>query len=712
MGKNFVVLTEKIISGIKSPLLVFRGYIFKDKFDVLLLIDGEKFDYNFEYNRYNKFFSIITPIPFNSKKIELYVVADKNKYLVLVLKNTLLRRLFGRIKVIAKKFLKKLCNILSVFGRAIVFAWKRYHFIIPIQYWPKYYKRLIKKLSGEYSDFYDPFNKLEYEAWYNESFVVDGYKKMKYEPLISFVIPVYNIGKEYLSECLDSILAQNYPNFEICIADDHSTNEETLETLREYEKKDRRIKVVYRKENGHISKATNSAIEIANGEYIALMDDDDVIVPDALLQFVKVLNKYPEMDLIYSDEDKMDLDGGLCDPHFKPDYSPDTLFGGNYICHFSIYRKSIIDKIGGFRSEFVGAQDFDLVLRFVEQTNNIYHVPKILYHWRKVPGSTAVTIDNKEYAIENGKKAIEEALKRRGLKGKVIVPIKSAHYIVEYDVLNSPMVSIIIPTKDSSKLLDNCLKSIFDKSTYKNFEVIVVNNGSVKDATFSLFKKYQDKYKNFRVIDADYEFNYSKLNNDAVKVAKGEYVLLLNNDTEVITKNWIELMLGYAMQEHIGAVGVKLLYSDYSVQHGGIVLGVAKVAANVYGGVDSDSYGAFGRLLIPFDYSAVTAACLMIKKSKYLEINGFDEKLKVAYNDVDFNIKLLEKGYYNVFLPMVNLFHFESKSRGMDITDAKVIRLNEEAEYMVNKWGKLLNNDRFYNKNYSLNWWFLLDRRR
>ena len=714
MEKNdFVLLREESISGIRHPLLVLTGYIFKEEFDIVLLIDGKKFSYDFDFNKYNKFFSIVTPIPNNSRVIEFYVVVGKEKYLVSRLNNSFLGRIVYKIKASFIKILKKVRKVSIVFGKGIAFAWKKHHFIIPPRYWGRYFKKFINKITGATSKlYYNPYDKEDYSAWFEENYVVEEYKKMEYEPLISIVIPVYNIERKYLVECLESILKQNYSNFEVCLADDNSTSEETINTLKEYEKRDKRIKVVYRKENGHISKATNSAIEIAKGEYIALMDDDDVITGDALYQFVKVLNKHPEADLIYSDEDKMEMNGMLSDPHFKPDYAPDTLLGGNYICHFSIYRKKIIDKIGGFRSDFVGAQDYDLVLRFVEQTEHIFHIPKILYHWRKIPGSTAVTIDNKEYAIENGRKAVEEALERRGLKGRVIAPIKSAHYIVEYDVIGSPMVSIIIPTKDRARMLDNCLKSIYNKSTYKNFEIIVVNNNSVKESTFKLFDRYKKKYDNFQVFDAKYKFNYSKLNNDAVKIAKGEYILLLNNDTEVITKNWIELMLGYAIQKHVGAVGAKLLYPDLTVQHGGIVLGIAGIAANVYSDVDSDSYGTFGRLLIPYDYSAVTAACLMVKKEKYESVKGLDEKLKVAYNDVDFNIKLLQKGYYNVFLPIVNLIHFESKSRGKDTTGEKSKRLQEESKYMIEKWGNKLKEDKFYNKNLSLNWWFLLDRRK
>ena len=706
-----VTISEANISGINNPLLVIKGYIFDEKTQIILLIDNKEVTIDSCLSKKKNYFTIMTPISKKAKLIELYALNNRKKYLIYKMNNKLIKRMIYKLKKNIVNIFKKLQKAIYVIGKGISYIWKKHHFLVPPRYWKKYLKKFAKKIKGDSSNlYYNPYNKKDYNKWFKENYVIEDYKKLKYEPLISIVIPVYNIERKFLVDCLDSILQQNYENYEVCLADDNSTSAETIDTLKEYEKKDKRIRVVYRKKNGHISKATNSAIKIARGEYIALMDDDDVITKDALYQFVKLLNEHPNADLVYSDEDKMEMDGTLCDPHFKPDYAPDTLYGGNYICHFSIYRKKIIDEIGGFRDDFVGAQDYDLVLRFVEKTKNIYHISKILYHWRKVPGSTAVTIDNKEYAIENGRRAVEESLERRGLKGNVTVPIKSAHYIVEYDVIGNPLVSIIVPTKDCSEMLNKCLKSIYEKSTYKNYEIIVVNNKSKDKNTLKLFEQYKKKHDNFKVMDASYEFNYSKMNNDAVQVAKGEYVLLLNNDTEVITNNWIELMLGYAMQNHVGAVGAKLLYPDLTVQHGGIVLGVGGIAANVFSNVDSENYGVFGRLLIPYDYSAVTAACLMVKKDKYLSVNGLDESLKVAYNDVDFNMKLLSQGYYNVFLPNVNLFHYESKSRGMDTTIEKKRRLQEERKIMIDKWGKKLKNDKFYNKNYSLNWWFLLDK--
>lgn len=611
-----------------------------------------------------------------------------------------------------KKIISVITYIIYTIYKGIRLAWKEHHFLIPLSVWPKYIEAIKLKIKGgENYLYFDPFCEEDYNKWVKK-YLNQTYEKVEfsYNPLISIIIPVYNIERKYLEECLNSILQQSYSNFEICIADDHSTLKETLDTLKEYEKLDKRIKVIYRKSNGHISKASNSALSIATGEFIALMDNDDVIVKDALYEVVKVLNKNKNLDLIYSDEDKINLNGSFCEPHFKPDFSPDTLLGANYICHFSVFRKKIIDEIGGFRNEYIGAQDFDLVLRFTEKTKKIYHISKILYHWRKIPGSTAVVIDNKSYAMENGKKAVFDALKRRGLKANVTTPVNAAHYVVEYKLDTKPKVSIIIPTKDASDILKKCIDSIYDKTTYDNYEIIVVDNRSVEDKTINLLNEYKKLYKNFKVIKADYDFNYSKINNEAINTCNGKYVILLNNDTEIITCNWIEIMLGYAKQKHIGAVGVKLLYPDKTIQHGGVILGIGGIAAHSYVGYNRQSYGNFGRLVIPYNYSAVTAACLMIEKNKFIEVGGLEEDLAVAYNDIDLNLKLLDKGYYNVFLPQVEVFHYESKTRGLDNTTEKYKRFLEETEYMKNKWKEKLVNDRFYNQNYSLNKAFYLDK--
>lgn len=597
----------------------------------------------------------------------------------------------------------------------VKYAWQKHHFLIPPRLWPSYAGKLKTRVVNKFkhphfdSPHYNPFDKNQYNIWLAKQPKSPAVKKLKYNPLISVVMPVYNIERKLLEACLDSILAQTYQNFEICIADDCSTNQATLATLQKYEKKDSRVHVVYRKKNGHISKATNSAIKIATGEFVALMDNDDALDPNALYEVAKVLNQDKKIDMIYSDEDKIDTDGKRCDPHFKPDFSPDTLLSNNYICHLSVFRKKILDQIGGMRDEYVGAQDYDLILRFTEATDRIYHIPKILYHWRKIPGSTAETIDSKEYAIDNGKKAVEAALKRRGIKGKVTVPIKAALYAVEYKVAGTPLVSIIIPTKNGAEVLKKCVDSIYAKTTYKKYEILVVDNQSDDPATLELLAAYKKSHQNFRVVKADFAFNYSKINNLAVSKAKGEYVVLLNNDTEVLTKKWLDLMLGYAQQQHVGAVGAKLLYPDMTIQHGGVVLGLGGVASHTYVGEPRNSLGHFGRLISPYNYSGVTAACLMVSKAKYKAVGGLEEDLRVAYNDVDLDIKLLQKGYYNVFVPQVELIHYESKTRGADDTPEKYKTFLKESDYMYKKWGEVLAHDRFYNPNYSLTRPFFLD---
>ena len=592
---------------------------------------------------------------------------------------------------------KRVENFFVTLYRGSKSVWKKYHFLVPPRLWKKYIKLLLGMRPMDL--FYDPMNKKDYQAWIEEKAAEGAEKKvtLKYKPLISVVIPVYNADPNYLRDCLDSVLAQSYKNFEICLADDASTSVETKAVLKEYEK-NKKIKIVYRKKNGHISKATNSALKLAKGEFVALMDNDDVIPTDALYEVVKVLNQDKKIDMIYTDEDKLDEEGSRCYPNFKPDYAPDTFMSVNYISHLGVLRRSIINKIGGFREGFEGAQDYDLYLRFFEQTDRIYHIPKILYHWRMTEGSTAKNISKKDYALERGKKALEDALKRRKIKGKVNIAKNCPYYIVDYAVIGNPKATIIIPTRDHADITENCLKSVFEKTTYKNYEVIVVNNGSEEKATFELFDKYQKKYKNFRVLDANFEFNYSRLNNYAVKETKSDFIVLMNNDVEVISPDWLTKMIGYAAQDHVGAVGAKLLYPDESVQHAGIVLGIG-VASHLHLGKGRDVVAWAGQLAVPQDYSAVTAACLVVSRKKWEEVGGLEEKLKVAYNDVDFNIKLLEKGYYNVCLANVEMFHHESKSRGADTSGEKKKRFDAEQDFMYKKWEKRIANDPFYNPN-------------
>jgi len=598
-----------------------------------------------------------------------------------------------------KKIFSKVEKVIRLVKKSIYFAWHRHHFLIPPSAMKKYIRSFfaVLKRSGSTANLVE--NKKAYAKWIEENEVEPTYKKFKYNPKISVIIPVYNVSRKLLSECLDSILNQTYKNFEICLADDNSSNEETKETLKEYEEKDGRIKVVYRKENGMISKASNSALELATGDFIMLVDNDDTISRDAMYYMVEALNKNKKLDFIYSDEDKLDYNANRCEPHFKPDYSPDTLMSINYICHLSMIRKTIVDELGGFRSEYDGSQDYDLFLRVAEVTDNIHHIDKILYHWRQTATSTAGSIDNKNYTIDTSIKALNEALKRRKIKGNAYKHPDLNAFLINYEH-NNPLVSIIIPTRDRLDLLKSCVDSIIEKCAYKNYEIIIADNDSIEKETLKFFDEYKEKYQNFLVEKVSGEFNYSKINNEAVKKCNGEYILLLNNDTKVIEPDFLDKMVGYAIQEHVGAVGIKLLYADKKVQHAGVVLGYGGVAGHIYVTSSIHDNGVYGRLSLPYNYTAVTAACLLVSKKKYLEVAGLDENLKVALNDVDFNLKLLKKGYYNVLLPNVTMYHLESKSRGYEVTKEKVERFKSEESYMIEKWKEYLKEDKFFSRNY------------
>lgn len=597
-----------------------------------------------------------------------------------------------------KKIISKFEKVIYLSKKSIYFAWYRHHFLIPPRVMLKYIKSFIVALKrgNNTSNLY--INQASYQKWFESTNQQPiEYQTFTYNPLISFIVPTYNVSKKLLEECLESLLNQSYKNFEICIADDHSTQPETLETLKKYEKKYKNIKVTYRKTNGMISEASNTAIKLAKGDFIALIDNDDIIEKDALYYVVEALNHNPKLDLIYTDEDKIDFKGKYMEPHFKPDYSPDTLMGVNYICHLSVIRRSLVEKLGGLRKKYDGSQDYDLILRITENTKNIHHIEKILYHWRQTPTSTAGYLGNKSYAYQAGKKALEDALKRRNVKAQVLDNPKVSTYLIKYDHIN-PLISIIIPIKDQAKVTRRCLESIYTKNTYKNFEVIIIDNNSKEQETFNLLEEYQNKYKNFKTKRLECEFNYSYLNNQAVKLAKGDYLLFLNNDTEIINEETLEYMVGYASQEHIGCVGIKLLYPDKLVQHAGVVLGFGGVAGHIYVANSYNDNGLFGRLAMPYNYTAVTAACLMIKKEKFLSVKGFDEKLKVALNDVDLNLKVLEKGYYNVCLSNIEMLHYESKSRGYEASKEKHERFLKEQDYMKKKWNKTLDHDKYFSK--------------
>ncbi|MGL3147732.1 glycosyltransferase family 2 protein [Enterococcus faecalis] len=551
-------------------------------------------------------------------------------------------------------------------------------------------------------------NQASYPNWLARNEVLDieamtqEIATFHYQPKISIAMPVYNVEEKWLRLCIDSILNQVYTNWELCMADDASTDPNVKKILTEYQQLDERIRVVFREQNGHISEATNSALAIATGEFVALLDNDDELAINAFYEVVKVLNENPELDLIYSDEDKIDMDGNRSDPAFKPDWSPDLLLGTNYISHLGVYRRSILEEIGGFRKGYEGSQDYDLVLRFTEKTTKerIKHIPKVLYYWRMLPTSTAVDQGSKGYAFEAGLRAVQDALVRRGIDGHATHGAANGLYDVYYDIESEKLVSIIIPTKNGYKDVQRCVSSIIEKTTYQNYEIIMADNGSTDPKMHELYAEFEQQLPGrFFVESIDIPFNFSTINNRAAKKAHGEYLLFLNNDTEVITENWLTLMVSFAQQERIGCVGAKLLYPNNTVQHAGVILGLGGVAGHGHYGYPHGDLGYFGRLAINVNYSAVTAACLLMKKADFDAVGGFEEAFTVAFNDVDLCLKVQALGRDNVWLHEAELYHFESQTRGYDDKGKKKKRFEQEKVMMEEKWGPLIENDPFYNPN-------------
>ncbi|HCT8102942.1 TPA: glycosyltransferase family 2 protein [Enterococcus faecalis] len=551
-------------------------------------------------------------------------------------------------------------------------------------------------------------NQASYPNWLARNEVLDieamtqEIATFHYQPKISIAMPVYNVEEKWLRLCIDSILNQVYTNWELCMADDASTDPNVKKILTEYQQLDERIRVVFREQNGHISEATNSALAIATGEFVALLDNDDELAINAFYEVAKVLNENPELDLIYSDEDKIDMDGNRSDPAFKPDWSPDLLLGTNYISHLGVYRRSILEEIGGFRKGYEGSQDYDLVLRFTEKTTKerIKHIPKVLYYWRMLPTSTAVDQGSKGYAFEAGLRAVQDALVRRGINGHATHGAANGLYDVYYDIKSDKLVSIIIPTKNGYKDVQRCVSSIIEKTTYQNYEIIMADNGSTDPKMHELYAEFEQQLPGrFFVESIDIPFNFSTINNRAAKKAHGEYLLFLNNDTEVITENWLTLMVSFAQQERIGCVGAKLLYPNNTVQHAGVILGLGGVAGHGHYGYPHGDLGYFGRLAINVNYSAVTAACLLMKKADFDAVGGFEEAFTVAFNDVDLCLKVQALGRDNVWLHEAELYHFESQTRGYDDKGKKKKRFEQEKVMMEEKWGPLIENDPFYNPN-------------
>lgn len=529
--------------------------------------------------------------------------------------------------------------------------------------------------------------------------------KFKYAPKISILVPVYNTPETFLRQMIESVQKQTYGNWELCIANANPANEQVEAILKEYTENDARVKVTDVPENEGIAQNTNKALEIADGVFIGLLDHDDVLAENALYEVVKELNKVAGTDVIYTDEDKVSTAmDEYFSPNFKPDFNLDMLRSNNYFCHFFVAKKELIETVGGFRGEYNGAQDYDLFLRCIEKAERIAHIPKILYHWRVHQESTADNPLSKMYAYDAGQKAIEQHLKRCGVTAEVSKTENLGFYRVKYQQEGSPLVSILIPNKDQKDTLDQCLKSIEVRTDYENYEIIIIENNSTEQETFEYYK--QIKNPKIRVIEWKDEFNYSAINNFGVRHAKGEYLLFLNNDIEVINSDWLGEMLSNCQRDEVGAVGAKLYYPDNTVQHAGVIVGIGGVAGSVFVGLKRGYTGYMHRASIQQNLSAVTAACMMVKKSVFEEVGGFEEELKVAFNDIDFCLKIREKGHLIVYDPYVELYHYESKTRGAEDTTEKIRRFQSEIEYMRSHWSSILKNgDPAYNPNLSLKKW-------
>ena len=622
----------------------------------------------------------------------------------------------------------------------VKFYIKRYGFFSTLK---KVFKRIFKIKENRKT------NQEAYQIWIEKNTPnEDELEKQKttkftYAPKISVVVPMYNTDEKFFQDLIESLNNQTYANWELCLADGSPKKNENLE---KYYEKNKKIKYNFLGKNEGISENTNEAIKMATGDYVGFLDHDDILSEEALFQVVKVINQDLKTDFIYTDEDKIDENYERFEPYFKPDYSPETLECNNYITHFVVVKKEIIEKIGKLNSEFNGAQDFDFVLRATKVANKIIHISKVLYHWRVHKNSTAYIADTKNYAFEAGKKVIEADLKREGKSATVEfgqeVP---GIYKIKYEVIGNPKVSILIPNKDNIKLLKKCITSILKFTTYENYEINIIENNSEKKETF---KYYEELVKNSKIKILNFnkhtvfdingekslenktlnkgleknnieknienietkenelqkvsEFNYSALINFGVKNVDGEFVLQLNNDTKLITKDWLELFIGYAQNSEIGAVGARLYYEDKTIQHAGIIVGVSGIAGNALVNLPYGKHAYFGREAATRNVLAVTGACLFARRSLYYEVGFMDEKeFKVAFNDVDFCLKLYENGYRNVYNPYIELIHYESKSRGYEISEEKEERFEKEANNFKRKWSKYIKYDPYYNKNLS-----------
>ena len=581
---------------------------------------------------------------------------------------------FGYLGVLLKRFWPVLCQE----------GWSAF--------WHKAQKILTRRFKTEYEIWMDQHHLLKSD--------IDRIRgqicTFEYKPKISIVMPVYNVEKKWLKKAIHSVFDQIYENWELCLVDDASPQRYVRRFLGRYQgRKKMRIKCL--SQNRGIAAASNEALASAEGEFVGFLDDDDELSRDALFEVVRLLNRSPRADLIYSDEDKIDQQGKRFQPFFKPDYSPDLLLSFNYICHFLVCRKELVDEVEGFTEGLEGSQDYDLILRLAEKTDAIYHIPKILYHWRQVQGSTALDHRGKADHIENSIRVLHRALKRRNIEGTVEKGIhfdRFESYRVKRKLENQPLVSVIIPTRDKVAYLKTCIQSIREKTDYQKYELIVVDNRSESRQARAFLSDIKRKGA-ARVLTYEDEYNFSKMNNFAVTQVSGSCLLFLNNDTEVISREWMSAMLEHAQRQEVGAVGAKLIYPDDTIQHAGTIVGLGGVAAHSHKRFPENDDGYFGSLNVIRNYSAVTAACMMLRKRVFEDVGGFDEvHLPIGFNDVDLCLEMRKRGYLIIYTPYAALYHHESRSRSNQLNPDEVL-------FMKRKWGDTLLSDPYYNPNLS-----------
>jgi O-antigen biosynthesis protein len=653
----------------------------------------------------------------SSVEFELYQIKNSLAWKILLNYRSLRDKLFaeGTLRLTCYELVRDFCKVLLLLkGRAFNSSGRSLSRLTVKAFWilrSEGLAGLRRQLRNEIESRY------EYSEWIerydtltdaNRATISRHIDQLSYKPLISVIMPVYNTPEKWLRLAIESVRRQLYSNWELCIVDDASVAPAVTRILEEYSANDSRIKVILRKNNGHISAASNTAIDLAAGEFVAFLDHDDELSEHALYMVAVELNANRDADLIYSDQDKINEAGQRYDPYFKPDWNPTLFLAQNFICHLAIYRTCIIRELGGLRAGYEGAQDWDLALRVSEtvQPSHIRHIPHVLYHWRAVSGSTAMAEKEKDYVKEAQRRTLRSHFDRIG-KNAEIMPAGDQYWRIRYSLHNPPpKVSIIIPTRNGFELLNRCLESIFKKTIYRNYEVIIVDNQS-DDPKLLDYLAELERERRVRVLRYDAPFNYAAMNNLAVQNANGEIIGLLNNDLEVITPDWLEEMVSHAVQPEIGAVGAMLYYPNDTIQHAGVILGIGfpspGVAGHAYKNFPRGYRGQSSRALLCQNLSAVTAACLVVRRRVFEDVAGLDEKkLPIAFNDVDFCLRLAESGYRNVWTPYAEVYHYESASRGYENTPEKLERFEIESRYMKQRWQELLVSDPAYNLNLAI----------